>query len=214
MTAKAKAARPAEIVREYGPFPQNVNGLTFDGQNVWFAADDRIQSLDPKSGELGRSLPVRAPAGTAYDGKHFYQIADGKIHKVDPQTGEILKTIPAPSKQSSDSGLAWAEGSLWVGQAKDRAIVQIDPEDGRILRTIASPSIVTGVTFVDDELWHGTWEGDVSDLRRIDPQTGELLEQLTLPDGTGVSGIESDGADLLYCGGGRTRKVRAVRCPR
>ncbi|HEX7770513.1 MAG TPA: glutaminyl-peptide cyclotransferase, partial [Dokdonella sp.] len=72
---------------------------------------------------------------------------------------------------------------------------------------------VTGVTWVDDELWHATWEEEQSELRRIDPGDGRVLERLHMPEGMFVSGLESDGADVFYCGGGSSGKVRAVRRP-
>jgi glutamine cyclotransferase len=173
----------AEILQEYGPFPdvEQVGGVTFDGHHVWFASGDRINALDPESG--------------------------------DPETGKVLATIPAPAG-GGDSGLAWAEGSLWVGHYRERKIHQIDPETGKILRTIASDRFVTGVTWVDGELWHGTWENDESELRRIDPGTGKTLERIEMPPGIGVSGLESDGGERFYCGGGSSGKVRAVRRPK
>jgi glutamine cyclotransferase len=206
---------PAEIAREYGPFPgiDKVNGVTFDGQNVWIASGDRLNALDPVSGKLKRSIEVASHAGTAFDGRHLYQIAEDRILKIDPESGRVLHSIPAPGG-GGDSGLAWAEGSLWVGQHRARKIHQIDPETGKILRTIESNRVVTGVTWVDGELWHGTWEGDESDVRRIDPQTGKVLERLDMPEGTGVSGLESNGSDLFFCGGGGSGKVRAVRRPK
>jgi glutamine cyclotransferase len=205
----------AEIVREYGPFPgvDRVNGVTYDGQQVWFAAGDKLHSLDPASGETQRSIDVTSHAGTAFDGQHLFQIVEDRIQKIDPQTGRVLATIPAPGG-GSDSGLAWAEGSLWVGQYRDRKIHQVDPRTGAILRTIQSNRFVTGVTWVDGELWHGTWEDDKSDLRRIDPQSGDVLESLEMPPGIGVSGLESDGRDQFFCGGGSSGKVRAVRRPK
>jgi glutamine cyclotransferase len=205
----------AQIVREYGPLPgvEQIGGVTYDGRQVWFAAGDRLQSLDPESGETGRRIEVAAHAGTAFDGRHLFQIAEDRIHKIDPQTGQVLGTIPAPGG-GGDSGLAWAEGSLWVGQHRQRKIHQIDPETGAVLRTIESQRFVTGVTWVDGELWHGTWEGEESDLRRIDPATGEVYEKLEMPAGTAVSGLESDGGDRFFCGGGRSAKVRVVRRPR
>ncbi|MBY5736134.1 PQQ-binding-like beta-propeller repeat protein [Rhizobium leguminosarum] len=204
----------ATIIREYGPFPgaERVNGVTFDGEHVWFASGDRLNALDPASGEVVRSIEVASHAGTAFDGTFLYQIAEDVIHKIDPKTGRILSTIPAPGN-GGDSGLAWAEGSLWVGQHRGRRIHQIDPETGKILRTIESNRVVTGVTWVDGQLWHGTWEGDDSDVRRIDPETGEVLERLEMPEGTGVSGLESDGADCFFCGGGASGKVRAIGRP-
>jgi glutamine cyclotransferase len=205
---------PAEILREYGPFPgiENVAGVTFDGQRVWFASGDRLNALDPESGDIVGVLDVPGDAGTAFDGKHLFQIADAVIQKIDPATGEVLGTIPAPGN-GGDSGLAWAEGSLWVGQHRNRRIHQVDPETGTVLRTIESDRFVTGVTWVDGELWHGTWEGETSDVRRIDPATGAVLERLEMPAGTGVSGLESDGGDRFFCGGG-SGKVRAIRRPR
>jgi glutamine cyclotransferase len=205
----------AEILREYGPFPgaDQVAGLTFDGRHVWFASGDKLNALDPASGTLVRSIDADAHAGTAFDGKHLFQIFEKRIQKIDPETGRVLATIPAPG-DGGDSGMAWAEGSLWVGQHRARKIHQIDPETGRILRTINSNRFVTGVTWVDGELWHGTWEGDESELRRIDPQSGQVLEELKMPPGVGVSGLESDGGERFFCGGGRSGKVRAVRRPR
>jgi glutamine cyclotransferase len=205
----------AEIVREYGPFSgvANVGGVTYDGERVWFAGGDTLTAFDPASGKTLRSIDVAAHAGTAFDGEHLFQLAEDRIQKIDPSTGRVLTTIPAPGG-GGDSGLAWAEGTLWVGQYRDRKIHQVDPETGAILRTIESNRFVTGVTWVEGELWHATWEGDESDLRRVDPRTGEVLESLELPRGVGVSGLESDGADRFFCGGGKSGKVRAVRRPR
>jgi hypothetical protein len=100
-----------------------------------------------------------------------------------------------------------------VGQYRDRKIHQIDPETGAILRTIASDRFVTGVTWADGELWHGTWEGDVSDVRHVNPRTGEVFEKIEMPQGVEVTGLESDGRDRFFCGGGRSGKVRVVRRP-
>lgn len=204
----------ATITREYGPFPgvEKIHGVSFDGQNVWFAAGDTLQSLDPESGQQQRSLNIAAHAGTAFDGKHLFQIAESIIQKIDPKTGKVLHTIPAPGN-GADSGLTWAEGTLWVGQYRDRKIHQIDPETGKILRTIESNRFVTGVTWVDGDLWHGTWENDESNLRRIDYKSGEVLEQLDMPQGVIVSGLEA-GGEHFYCGGGPSGKIRAVKRPK
>lgn len=204
----------AEIFREYGPFPDadNVHGVAYDGHNVWFASGGRLNAFDPASGKPLGSIDVAAHAGTAFDGQHLFQLAEDRIQKIDPQTGRVLATIPAPGG-GGDSGLAWAEGTLWVGQYRSRKIHQIDPVTGAILRTIESNRFVTGVTWIDGELWHGTWENDESELRRIDPRTGKVLESLEMPPDVGVSGLDSDG-DQFFCGGGNSAKVRAVRRPK
>ena len=214
LTAKPEPkARPAEIVREYSfPGVDDIAGVTHDGQRVWAATGAKLIAFDPASGEQTRTLERACDAGTAFDGKHLYQIAETRIDKIDPATGKVVASIPAPGS-GSDSGLTWAEGSLWVGQYRDRRIHQIDPKTGAIQRTIESNRFVTGVTWVDGELWHGTWEGDASEIRRIDPKSGDVIERLEMPQGAGVSGLESDGADLFYAGGGKSGKVRAVRRP-
>jgi hypothetical protein len=81
----------------------------------------------------------------------------------------VLATIPVPG--GGCSGLAWAEGTLWVGQYRDRKIHQIDPQTGALLRTIETSRFVTGVI----------WIGEL------------VLERLAMPSGVGVSGLESDG---------------------
>ena len=205
----------AQILREYGPFPgvDQVGGVTYDGEQVWFASGDKLNALDPATGKMQRSIDIAAHAGTAFDGQHLFQITENCIQKIDPATGRVLATIPAPGG-GGDSGLAWAEGSLWVGEYRARKIHQIDPETGAVLRTIESNRFVTGVTWIDGELWHATWEGDESDVRRIDPRTGEVLERLDMPPGMGVSGLESDSGDRFFCGGGKSGKVRAVLRPK
>jgi glutamine cyclotransferase len=214
--AAPRAVHPqrAELVREYGPLPgvEHVHGVTFDGHQVWVANGASLVAVDPASGAIARELDVAAHAGTAFDGKHLWQLAEDRIQKVDPTTGRVLSTIPAPA-HGRDSGLTWAEGTLWVGEYRARKIHQIDAATGAVLRTIESDRFVTGVSWVDGELWHATQEEEQSEIRRVDPATGEVREQLQMPPGVLVSGLEADGAGLFYCGGGRTGKVRAVRKP-
>jgi glutamine cyclotransferase len=205
----------AEIIKEYGPFEDSsrVNGVSYDGRNVWLATGDKLKAVDPETGTVVRSIDVASHAGTAFDGRHLFQITESRIQKVDPETGRVLATIPAPGA-GGNSGLAWAEGTLWVGDYRSRKIHQIDPDTGRVLRTIESNRFVTGVTWADGELWHATWEGDESELRRVDARSGKVLEQIAMPPGVGVSGLESDGGDRFFCGGGGSGKVRIVRRPK
>jgi sugar lactone lactonase YvrE len=214
-TTRKTRTRQAEILREYGPYPgkDHVGGVTFDGTHVWFAGGGSIVALDPESGKLVRELAVPADAGTAFDGEYLWQLADARIQKVDPRTGKVVATIPAPA-EGRDSGLTWAEGTLWVGEYRARKIHQVDAQTGAILRTIESDRFVTGVSWVNGELWHATLEAERSDLRRVDPQTGEVLEQFELPAGVTVSGMEADGTGVFYCGGAGSCKLRVVRKPR
>src|SRR3989449_8903609 len=205
----------AGIVREYGPFPgaDHVHGVTYDGQNVWFAAGDKLIAFDPASGKALRSIDAAAHAGTAFDGQHLFQLAEDRIQKIDPKTGRVLATIPAPGG-GGDSGLTWAEGTLWVGQYRDRKIHQVDPQTGAILRTIESNRFVTGVTWVDGEFWHGTWEGDEREVRRVDARTGEVLERPEMPPVPRLAGPEARGGRSSVGGRGSHREREANRTPR
>ncbi len=203
----------AHIVREYGPYDDEraVHGVSFDGKQLWFASGDHLNAVDPATGALRRSLAVQAHAGTAFDGRYLYQIADSRIQKIDPDTGAVLSTIPTP--EGGGAGLTWAEGSLWIGQHRARKIHRLDPETGAILNTIEAKRFVTGVTWLNGELWHATWENEQSDLRRVDPRTGDVLETVDMPPGVLVSGLESDGVDRFFCGGGSSGKIRVVQRP-
>jgi PQQ-like domain len=209
-------AKPAEIVAEYGPFDavDMVHGVTFDGEHVWFGHDGGLVAFDPADSREVARLDVTADAGTAFDGKHLWQIAGLSIQKIDRRTGQILATLPAPGGQSS--GLAYADGALWVGQYRDRKILKLDAQTGRVLKTIESDRFVTGVTFSEGELWYGTMGGDLpSEIRRVDPDTGAVRERLQMPGGMQVSGLEA-AADVFYAGAHRQERtaVRAVRRPK
>jgi streptogramin lyase len=163
-----------------------VAGVSHDGQRVWIAGGAQLIAFDPRAARW--SARCRAPA-TRHGVRRQAPLADRRdAHRQDRSgTGDVVASIPAPGS-GSDSGLAWAEGSLWVGQYRDRKIHRIDPTTGAVLRTIESNRFVTGVTWVDGELWHGTWEGDDSEIRRIDPESGAVLDRLAMPAGTVVSG--------------------------
>jgi glutamine cyclotransferase len=212
---KLPEARPAEIVAEYGPFEgvEGVHGVTFDGARVWFAHDGGLVAFHPEQPREQKRLATEADAGTAFDGKCLWQIAGHEIRKLHPETGEVLARIPAPSTQSS--GLAYAGGVLWVGEYGGRKIHKVDARTGKVLRTVESDAFVTGVTFADDELWHATLEGGASEIRRVDVETGMVLDRLRMPEGALVSGLEAAG-DVFYAGAHRhgNTAVRAVRRPR
>ena len=206
--------KQAEVLAEYGPFPgiDQIHGVTHDGRHAWIAVGDRLHAVAP-DGTLGRSIAVRASAGTAFDGSHFYQIADGQIQKVDPANGHVLAIVPTPPN-ADYAGLTWAEGALWVGQYGGRRILKIDPETGRVLRTVQSDRLVTGVTFAGGELWHGAIETGQAEIRHVDPDSGEVREALAMPGGAYVSGLEYDGDSRFYAGGGKSGRLRVVRRPK
>lgn len=211
---RAPESAPAELVREYGPFAEGeiIHGVSYDGRRVWVATGTKLRTLDPVQGELTGELEAVCDAGTAFDGNYLYQLGKGRIQKIDPHTGKVIASFASPG-EGKDAGLTWAEGKLWVAKYDARTIHQIDPESGAVLKSLESDRFVTGVTWVEGELWHGTLENGSSELRRIEPESGEVLQSLTMPEGVHITGLESNGADLFFCGGGASGKVRAVKRP-
>jgi glutamine cyclotransferase len=208
-------AEAAEILREYGPYPgvKDVHGVTFDGTNVWFATGESLCAVAPSTGALVRSITMRARAGSAFDGRYLYQLGDGTIQKIDPGSGEVVSRIPAPEPADGLSGMAWAEGYLWIGEYRARKIHKVDPATGKVVKSLECSRFVTGVTWVQGELWHGTMGDGRTELREVDPSSGAVRRRLELPQGVSASGLESDGNDILYVGGASSGKVRAIRRP-
>jgi streptogramin lyase len=126
-----------------------VNGVTYDGRSVWFAAGDKLVALDPESGKTLRSIEVAVARRNRLRWPAPVPARRGSHPQDRSRTGSVIATIPAPGG-GSDSGLTWAEGTLWVGQYRDRKIHQVDPATGAILRTIESNRFVTGVTWVEE----------------------------------------------------------------
>jgi outer membrane protein assembly factor BamB len=202
----------ATIVKELVPIAGGkIHGVTFDGKLVWYARDAEIVGFDPDTNEVVKRLAVPANAGTAFDGEHLYQIAGTDILVVDPSDGRVLRKLPTPSGKGDDSGMAYADGYLWIGQWRSSKIHQIDAKTGEIVKTLACDRFVTGVSCVDGAIWHGASDdGKPSELRRLSAD-GEVEEILTFEEGVHVAGVEGDGKGGFWCGGegGKLRLVRA-----
>ena len=211
--ARARHAPPtseAEIVREHTPVDEApIHGVTFDGTLVWFARTDEIVAFDPRTEKVVKRLPVpSANAGTAFDGEHIYQLAHGEILVIQPSDGRIVRTLRAPDKGLC-SGMAWADGYLWIGQFRESRIHKVDAKTGEVLKTLASDRFVTGVSCVDGAVWHGaSGDGKPSELRRL-ASDGTLAEVLTVPVNA-IAGVESNRDGAFWCGGSQG-KLRLVR---
>lgn len=204
----------AEVAREYVPFADrgHVHGVTFDGKLVWFACNDEVVAFDPAAERVVKRFPVPAAnAGTAFDGKHLYQLAKNEIVVLDPSDGRIVRKFSAPADGDA-SGMAWADGYLFVGQFREARIHKVDPKTGEVVKTLTSDRFVTGVSCVDGELWHGvSYDGKPSELRHV-AADGTVVESLSVPV-EGIAGVEAAGDGGFWCGGekGTLRLVRRKR---
>jgi hypothetical protein len=200
----------AEIVREYVPIDDHrIHGVTFDGARVWFARDGELVSFDPATAKVVRRFPVPlAGAGTAFDGEHLYQLAKDEILVIRPADGRIVRRLPAPPRGDC-SGMAWADGYLFIGQYRESKIHKVDARTGEIVKTLTSDRYVTGVSFVDGALWHGaSGDGQPCELRRL-ASDGTVDEALAVPV-THIAGVEGTRDGAFWCAGeeGTLRLVR------
>jgi outer membrane protein assembly factor BamB len=187
-----------------------VHGVTFDGKRIWYASDDAIVAVDPKTDTVTKRLSATAKAGTAFDGTHLYQLDGEKILVLDPSDGRTVRTLPSP-RPGECSGLAYADGHLFVGEYKDARIHKIDAKTGEVTKTLSSDRWVTGVACVDGAIWHATGNnGDgPPQIRRL-AEDGTVEEVLEVSGVEYISGLESDGSGGFWCGGenGKLRHVR------
>lgn len=200
----------AEILHEYRPIDEKqIHGVTFDGKLVWFARDDELVAFDPETSKVVKTHHVpHADAGTAFDGENLYQLANGEILVIRPADGRVLRKLPAPGK-GADSGMAYADGYLWIGQCHGAKIHKVDAKTGEVVKTLSSDRFVTGVSVVDGALWHGAAvDGKPTELRRL-ASDGTVEETVTVPVEL-IAGVESAGNDSFWCAGEKG-KLRLVR---
>ena len=209
-TSTLKAPRPASVVREFMPIDEgSIHGVTFDGTLVWFARNDELIAFDPASEKVVKkhSIPA-ANAGTAFDGKHLYQLAGPDIFVIEPSDGKIVRKLAAPTA-GQNSGMAYADGFLWIGQYRDSRILKVDATTGEVVKTLSSDRFVTGVSCVEGALWHGAVsEGMSPELRRL-AADGTVEETLTVPVEM-IAGVESNGRGQFWCAGSKG-KLRLVK---
>jgi streptogramin lyase len=224
MNEKTKAIPQATTVRELSlPDFGHVHGVTCDASgNVWFAhGEGDLVCVEPKNGRVLRRFDdIGATSGTAFDGTHLWQIAGDRVVRMNPQTGAVVHSIPTPLGVHC-SGMAWmpggVRGALWIGSFQGRELVKVDAETGAELKRLATDRLVTGVEWIDGELWHGAWKSEEepvgAELRRVDPDSGRVEAELRMPDDFAVSGVGADREGRLWCGGSFGGGIRAVRRP-
>ena len=201
----------AEVARELEPMDESpIHGVTFDGALIWFARDSELLAFDPSSERVVRRLSVPgARAGTAFDGTHFYQLAGEDILVLEPEQGRIVRKLKAPNR-GENSGMAWSDGFLWVGQYRAAKIHKLDAQTGELLKTLSSDRFVTGVSCVEGVLWHATSQEGECELRRLAPD-GSVEEAWAVPVAA-ISGMERT-PEGFWCGGERG-KLRLVKTGR
>lgn len=200
----------AKVIHEYVPLDeQSIHGVTFDGKRVWFARDDELVAFDPATEKVvARHQVPRAGAGTAFDGKHLYQLAKEEILVVQPSDGKVVRRLPAPAR-GNNSGMAYADGYLFIGQFREARIHKVDAKTGEVVKTLTSDRFVTGVSCVDGALWHGASDdGKPCELRRL-AADGTVEETLEVPV-THIAGVEANGEGAFWCAGEKG-KLRLVR---
>jgi len=119
-------------------------------------------------GDLVRANALLRSATRAFGPSETVARARGVVAEAEIALASRDLGWPAKALGAARAALARAEHA--AGHARipaltyrARNIHQVDPRTGAILRTIESKRFVTGVTWIDGELWYATWEGDERD---------------------------------------------------
>lgn len=137
--------------------------------------------------EYGPFARVDHVHGVTFDGRRLWFATGTSPRALDPGNRKTPRSIDVAAREGTA-----IDGRHPFQLAEDR-IQNIDPVAGRVLAAIPATGGGAGSGL--------TWaEG--------------TREQLDLPAGMGVPGLESDGGEPFVCGGGGSGKVRAIRRPR
>ena len=182
-------------------------------EHVWFAAGDKLNALDPASGNTVRSIDVAAPCRhrvrrpAPVPDRRRPHPQDRSAHRPRarapslPPAAAATRGWPGPKARSGSASTASARSTRSIPRPA-RSCAPSSP-------TASSPASRGSTASC------GTAPGKATRANcALIPATGEVLERLEMPAGVGVSGLESDGGDRFFCGGGPSGRLRTVRRPR
>ena len=206
----------AEILREYGPFPGVDARAWRHVRRPARLVRLRRQAERPRSGErqgaaldrrrracrhgLRRPAPVPDRRGSHPEDRS--EDRPGARHDSRARRRRRLRASPGPKARSGSASIATARSIRSIPR-RARSCAPSSPTAS----SPASPGSTASSGTAPGKATRATCGASIR-------ETGEVLERLEMPAGTGVSGLESDGGDRFFCGGGSSGKVRAVRRPK
>lgn len=180
-------AYTGEVITSIDIPAQFPSGLTFDGENLWFAdrKSDKIHCFSINLKQIVKTIeaPAYWSGGLAWDGKNLWcsdikgglplaENYQGKIYKLNPDNGAILHSVLIPSK--SPVGLVFDGKYMWCSDYFSDKIVQFDPNDGTTIKEFNAPSgDIRALAYDGKYLWAADRIRD--EIYMIDPNTGWVI---------------------------------------
>jgi branched-chain amino acid transport system substrate-binding protein len=150
-----------------------VSQFALGAGSLWAINPDfTVARIDPTSGDVAATVPVRAGAAIAAEGDDIWVVGDDfrSVQLIDPQTNRPGQRVELGASFVAD--IALGGGSVWVSAPDDGVVWRIEPRPEPITRTIEVGRGATSISFAEGALWvANTLEGTVL---RIDPATNSV----------------------------------------
>ena len=187
--------------------------VAFGAGSVWISrAGDgggTVLRLDPDTDEVTREIPVEWPLNIAFGQGTVWVAGDsGTVYRIDPESDAVVGETRVSDGYIRD--LAVGEKAVWVtGETSPSGettgppgseLVRLDPGTGEVTARIPVNTSdergdgAGGVAVGEGAVWVTGAEGEV---RRVDPETGAVVERLNLDGCSDV--VTSPGAVWASC---------------
>ena len=187
VTTRATAlTSEAQVSRFKAPGDELPGGMHVLGNDLLLAQGRKIYTLDPQTGKLYSSIPLRRNIqDLTSDGLAIYTVdsrwgAGSPIQVLDPQTGKLLREIVTEANRDKrdfgSRGIAWMDGKLYVLGIYGK-IHQVDPKTGHVLT-----SFDIGRRWTFGLVYDGAHLVTVSRsaMHLIDPKTGKVVRDVPM----------------------------------
>jgi hypothetical protein len=196
------ATQPSRLVVSARiPIARGLTDVATGFGGVWVAGGEGVAHVDPATGEV--VADIRVPGTGDYgriavgQGSVWVTAPElrpdgsrGNLVRIDPATDEVTATmnIGGPIQ-----GLAVGDGSVWVTVPDDVAstVYRVDPSTERVADSIRVSVAAGSVLLAEGSVWvNHEWAGGSVD--RIDPATGDVVDELDVPN------VQAAGAGSLW----------------
>lgn len=143
---------------------------------LWIVTQSGVlDRVDPRSGRVVAAITVGSTSYQAVATPDAIWVSnrnDGTLSRVDPRTNRVTATVPTPGIEPG--GMAYADGSLWIGDDTDtgRQIVRMNPTTHAMTRVTAGQRPAYLAATADAVFVSDVGAGTVT---KIDARTGKIL---------------------------------------
>ena len=201
-------AKTGEATGYIPPSEVNQGNYSYAAGHFWaWAGDpDLFVEIDPKSGAvLKRISPTSEVRAYAVAGNDLWEVGNRTLAKIDINLGAEVARYPLPRDPAlpgAQTGVAVAEGSIWVTRGGLNEVLRVDPATGRVVRRYEG---VTGAVTIAIDAGVAWTISNFSGVMVLDLVTGSVV-RAGIPVGTlqyvaaggGYGWVSDEAKGLVY----------------